>query len=275
MRLPEPDRSHAVLIGASRFDHADLSDLPAVRNNLQALAEIFTDPNGTGLREACCSVLVNPTDVAAVGDTLEGAAKAAEDVLIVYYAGHGLVEPRSGELYLTLPGTNPEQLRWTGLPFAHVRETLLDARAGVRVLLLDCCFSGRAIQAMTDPQSVISGQIDIAGTYTLTASPANKPSTAPKDKPFTTFTGALISWLHDGDPTAPELLSLSDTYLHLRRNLNPQPQQHGTGTAYWLALAPNSAHTSRRRRPTSQVVTPADLEEWGIIEKDRGASTPS
>jgi hypothetical protein len=44
-RLPDPLRSFAVLIGTSYYGSAELADLPAVDNNLDALAGSTNPPS--------------------------------------------------------------------------------------------------------------------------------------------------------------------------------------------------------------------------------------
>jgi len=44
VRLPDPERSYAVLIGTASYRSPELTDLPAVTNNLDELAEVLTDP---------------------------------------------------------------------------------------------------------------------------------------------------------------------------------------------------------------------------------------
>lgn len=245
-RLPDPATSAAVLLGSSRFDHDDLTNLPAVTNNLVDLAAILTHPAGTGLPATRCTVLADPRGVAEVGALLQDSAEQAEDMLLWYYAGHGVLDD-NGELYLTLPGSNPRQLWSTALPLARIREVLAKARAKNRVLILDCCFSGRAIDGfMSAPNSLVAGQLDIDGTYTLTATPANSLALSPSGATHTAFTGALVTALREGIPDEQPLLSLGAVYRHLlwtfRDRGQPQPQQRGTRTADQLALAPNRSH---------------------------------
>lgn len=245
-RLPDPATSTAVLLGSSRFDHDDLTDLPAVTNNLVDLAAILTHPAGTRLPATRCTVLADPRGVAEVGALLQNSAEQAEDMLLWYYAGHGVLDD-NGELYLTLPGSNPRQLWSTALPLARIREVLAKARARNRVLILDCCFSGRAIDGfMSAPNSLVAGQLDIDGTYTLTATPANSLALSPPGATHTVFTGALVTALRQGIPDEQPLLSLSAVYRHLlwtfRSRGQPQPQQRATRTADLLALAPNRSH---------------------------------
>jgi len=257
VRLPDGLRSRAVLLGTSQYVDPNLPPLPAVRNNLSDLAAVLTSPDGTGLPVEHCAVLPDQTDVEVLGAQLETVAAQAQDLLLVYYAGHGLVDAK-GKLYLALPRTRRDQLRWTGLPFSHVQDVILDSPAANRVLILDCCFAGRAIEAMSDPQSVVSGQIEIAGTYTLTSTSANAVSHAPKDARHTAFTGQLLDVLRSGTADQDELLTLSVIYRNLLRSLAshgmPRPEQRGTLTADLLALAPN--------RRTTALVLRAEYERF-------------
>ncbi|GAA2781774.1 caspase, EACC1-associated type [Saccharopolyspora taberi] len=242
MRLPDGARSRAFLFGTSRFDDDELHDLPQVGNNLTDLSGALAD--SWGLAPEHCTVLPDPADVKALGKRLTAVAAEAEDVLLVYYAGHGLLDERS-ELFLSLPHTERDFLEWSGLPFAQLRGVLANSTARNRVLVLDCCFSGRAIEAMSDPVSVVTGQVEISGGFTLTSSAANETSVARVGARNTEFTGELLTLLDHGVADEPRLLSLDAVYRNLRRALKvrglPEPQRRGTSTVERLALAPNRA----------------------------------
>jgi len=245
MRLPDPQRSYAVLIGASTYHFSELRDLPAVRRNLDVLAEMFTDQTIGWLPLERCIVLPDPTDVRLVYRTLRRYAGLAEDTLLVYFAGHGRTGQHN-ELYLSMTDTDPDELRVSALPFDLIRDVFGDSPAANRVLILDCCFSGRAIQDMSGPDEAILGQIGIEGTYTLTSSPANAVALAPAGADYTAFTGELITLLRTGIPDGPELLTFATIYRHLLHTMTilglPLPKQRGTGTVDQLALARNPAH---------------------------------
>ncbi|MFJ8085325.1 caspase family protein [Streptomyces sp. NPDC096205] len=95
-----------------------------------------------GLQPENCRVLTQPAREQAL-EEVQSARAEAEDTLLVYYAGHGVVHELSNELYLALPGTDPARL-YTALRYQDVRDILLGAgiRARRKVVVLDCCWSG-------------------------------------------------------------------------------------------------------------------------------------
>jgi hypothetical protein len=63
------------------------------------LAAALTDPVYGLVPEYHCTVLADEGDIRLLGRRLRQAARQAEDLLLVYYAGHGLVGGRRHELY--------------------------------------------------------------------------------------------------------------------------------------------------------------------------------
>ncbi|XUL88463.1 hypothetical protein ACQ86D_18900 [Streptomyces galilaeus] len=140
-------------------------------------------------------------------------------------------------------------LPFTAVDFSHVRDACLQSSAKSRVLILDCCYSGRAIPgtlSSSSSGSLFLDQVQISGTYTLTASPANSVAKVYPDADHTAFTGELVRILRDGVPGEGELLSLSAIYRALYSSLratgNPTPQQCNTALAGALAVGRNHAY---------------------------------
>ncbi|MYT31040.1 YDG/SRA domain-containing protein [Streptomyces sp. MspMP-M5] len=245
-RFPDPARSRAVLIGASTFSEAGgLPSIPAVSDNLEGLRSVLTSSTTGSLSAEHCTLLRDPAATSEIGQALAQSSEAT-DVLFVYYSGHGLVDVR-GRLYLSLSSTKPDQLRWTALPFDFLREELAASPAAIRVLILDCCFSGRAVEAMSDPNGTITGQIDIAGTYTMTSTTANATSYAPAGAKYTAFTDALLRALRSEECIEPfedeeykQSLTLDEIFREvdfrlLKRGL-PRPQRRAINAAGSLML---------------------------------------
>lgn len=266
-QLPDPERSYAVLIGTSSYQSGELAGrpLPAVRNNLTDLAAVLTDPEFGGSRPDHCTVLLDHADGYTALRALSDNANCATDTLLVYFAGHGLPGPRSKELYLTLANTDPEDAVWWrgALAYNEIRRVLLDprCRAANRVVILDCCFSGRAIPETAGADT--TGAFGIHGTYTLTAVGDNQLAYAPPGDTHTAFTGELLKVLRDGVPQGPELLTLNTVYLELDAALTSRdlhrPRQNNNDTVAGLALTRNPAygHNEDRKGPRPHQVPQA------------------
>lgn len=245
---PDPAASRAVLIGASTFHSDELPNLPAVAHNLDALDQVLTDPRHGVIGDSTVLADDDVTD-AKVGMAVSGATQHAADLVLVYYAGHGVLDD-DGRLHLARPDTSVDHVSWTGVSVDLLKRELGRARARARVLVLDCCFSGRAVTAMSDSRTLVAGQLDLSGTYTLTSTTATAPSHAPPNKRYTSFTHALLGALAQPDP-----LTLDGIYHRIDAELDglglPRPQHNATNNAAALALTRGPVLPSTRR-PTPQ-----------------------
>jgi len=242
--LPDLARSEAVLVGAHAY--GTLPDLPAVARNLDGLRGVLTDPAVWGLPPERCTVLAQPSSAQQVLDTVKEAAARATDMLFVYYGGHGLIDPHTDELYLALPDSVHDR-EYTALRYEYLRRAVLEPAAGVRrtVVVLDCCYSGRALIGRTSASDEIADRAAVEGTCLLTASAETRAALSPPGETYTAFTGELITALGEGIPGAPELIDMNTLYRHLHRTLaaksRPLPQQRNRNTGGLIALARNRA----------------------------------
>ncbi|GAB2518692.1 caspase, EACC1-associated type [Nocardia heshunensis] len=228
-----PDRGgrRAAVIGVGRYRHRDIPDIPAAHNNVEDMARLLTA--GGGFATEHCHALVDPEHGSRVGEAVARAAREADDILLVYYTGHGLLD-RRGRLHLALPDSDPGHLGWSSVPFTMLRDELAESRARTRILILDCCFSGRAFEAMSSPATVVDGQLDIHGTYTISSSAANETSLAPQGHRNTAFTAALLSAATDTDLTLDQLYVRVDDILYNRGH--PRPRRRSINSASELRL---------------------------------------
>ncbi|MFJ9590544.1 caspase family protein [Streptomyces acidicola] len=234
--IPDGSASRAVLIGVPTYSSPDLPEIPAVRDNLSALRKVLTGEHGL-LPVDHCQVLGDQDqllDKATLGSALAVARLAATDLLLVYYAGHGLLD-EDGLLHLTLADAEPDNVAYTAVPLEVLKRELSRSRARARVLVLDCCFSGRAVAAMSTPDSLVAGQLELTGTFTLTSTTATAPSHAPLGATYTAFTEALLGAL-----CAPGPLTLDEIYAYVDRDLAgrglPRPQRRSVNAASDLVL---------------------------------------
>ncbi|WP_405189885.1 caspase, EACC1-associated type [Streptomyces anulatus] len=242
--LSDPDRSEAVLIGV--HDYTSLENLPAVAQNLEGLRAALTDPEVWGLPDTACTVISQPRSVGEVLDTVRDKARRAEDTLLVYYAGHGLTDPHTDELYLALPDSDRER-EYTSLRYEYLRRAILDQQATVQstVVILDCCYSGRALLGKMSASTHIADQAVVEGTCLLTASSETRPALSPPGERYTAFTGELITALTEGVPDRPDPLDMDTLYRHVHRRLagksRPLPQQRNRNLGGLIAIAHNRA----------------------------------
>jgi hypothetical protein len=241
-RLPDPARSAAVLIGCSRYTH--LPALPAVSTGLRDLRAALTDPVTGGFAATACQVIAEPADGGSLAAVLLDVARTTHDTLLVYYCGHGVLDS-ANRLHLALTGTRQDQalVPTSSLAFDHLRTILKDSPARNRVVILDCCYAGRAIHDMAGPD--LAAQAVITGSYVLTATDADKTARASDGVRHTAFTGALLDLLNHGIPQGPDLLTLDSLFPYLRTALVgrefPAPRRQGTDTIENIALTRNPA----------------------------------
>ncbi|MGR6320762.1 caspase family protein [Micromonospora soli] len=209
--LPDLDSSYALIIGVDKYSR--LSNLPTVANNVGAINEILRHPLIWGLPPERCTVLSNPKSQNEILEELDRAASAAQPpgTLFVYYAGHGLVEPETGEFHLSVATSDPGSVDGTAANYDSVRRRVRRSPAGHRVLVLDCCYAGRALKGEMSTSN-IADMLEVDQTCLIASTSANRTALAPPDEQYTLFTGALISVILDGISGAPGLLTARDIW---------------------------------------------------------------
>jgi Caspase domain len=248
----DPFLSRAVLIGTGGYD--SLSPISAIYNNLLALAEVLRADHFWGLPAGRCVIVEDPATTADMLDPVRTAAHDATDTLLVYYAGHGLVDPHRSELHLTLTGSDPQRI-YTAVPYALIRDLLLDSRAVRRIVILDCCYSGRALGQMAASASAVVDEASAEGTFVLAASAENKVALAPQGERYTAFTGELLAIIRNGVTGYGPVLDLDCVYQHLLASMRskgfPLPQKRDRNTAGQLALIRNQAFLLSAANPSA------------------------
>ncbi|NXY98879.1 caspase family protein [Streptomyces sp. BR123] len=247
MPLPDPAASRAVLIGVGRY--RSLPELPHVARNLADLRTLLTGPASWNLPETHCTVLAEPSSQEEVLDAIRAAAAQATDTLLVYFAGHGLVDTDTDELFLGLPNARTGYA-YTGIEYRHLRPAVLRAPSLRRVVVLDCCYSGLAANAMSGGADLAS-HAKVEGVCLLAA--AHAIARAEEGERNTAFTGELLRVLDHGVADGPALIDLNTLYEQARARLVarglPEPQKSDLNTAGSLGVARNPAYRPDLAKP--------------------------
>lgn len=252
--------SCALLIGVSAYEDPGFPPIQAANNSLTAMQQVLSDPELCGWAPGSITVASNPSSVRDLAVQITNLARETHDVLLIYYVGHGTLSNR-GELSLTVTTTLSEHPKITGLPWSAVADALRESPARMRCVILDCCFAGQAIEAMTEQSDKIVADIShIKGVYTLTATTRNRtahvPPSGQQNDERTSFTANFVDLIKSGIPDAPANLTFSAIYPHLRARLAslglPLPNQRNTDLADKFIFSKNVAAHSRNANEAKQ-----------------------
>ena len=133
---------YALLIAADAYTDPALGALCAPQQDVTDLARVLEAPEIGGFTDVV--PLVNP-DVQAVRERISDFLrdKRRDDLLLLYFSGHGVIDRADGHFYLAFGETEQEDPSVAGLPADWITRQL-DRRTLQRVVvILDCCYSGR------------------------------------------------------------------------------------------------------------------------------------
>ncbi|MFE0806819.1 substrate-binding domain-containing protein [Streptomyces sp. NPDC058848] len=194
---PRGKANRALLVGVSEYDNTAPpdgvpGDLPAVKHNLNRLAEALRHGNVFGEREI--TVCRSPDQVT-FDRELWTAAKEAQGVLLLYFAGHGAIPNAGDELFLQLRNARVVAGGHAVFPgaqmFSTVQAVLASSPARRIVIVLDCCFAGNAAWIRPDPR-------DKRRVLLLMSVQANHRIDAGDPDTPTPFTAELAALLKEG-----------------------------------------------------------------------------
>jgi hypothetical protein len=261
--------------------------MSAASRSLHAVKRALTGPS-CGWPESRIAVFEDQNTGDKVPGRMAELIHDTTDVLLFYYVGHGQLLPNEKlGLALTDTSNEPRLRHSTSLRFDDIRDELhyhCDAR--VRVVMLDCCFSGIAT---TGTQGVgVADQVEmlskVEGAYTLTASRASEKAVydvVPGGQTY--FSKFLTTILEKGVPNHDEHLSLGAVHKELRRQFRglvlqdgrhrPEPSTMSRDTAQDLLIARNNAYIPPPpARETHEVLAPPPIEEPELVTEEEGAT---
>jgi len=199
---------HALLIGVSTYGEG-LAPIPSAALDVEALQEVLLDPDLGGVSPERLRVLKDP-GYTAMASAIESffANKHAEDLLLLYFSGHGFRDERRQLLLSTAEtrkiaregGTSVQ--RSTTLAARDVRDYMESSRSTRQVVILDCCFSGAFAEGMAakdEGTMAIEEMLGGKGRAVLTSSDAIETSRAPESGDgLSVYTRFLVEGIQTG-----------------------------------------------------------------------------
>jgi WD40 repeat protein/uncharacterized caspase-like protein len=165
---------HAIMIGIDDYqgEELDLNFASKDANDLEKVlkksAENFLNEDGTnrvhfynltmpknGSNETTKRLVPDRKTILSTFHTIVDNCRP-EDILLLFFAGHGELQDKKHLILLTSEASKEEAPNFSGIAFTELLTFLKEAPANKRVLILDACYSGAAINEL--------GVTDIAGT---------------------------------------------------------------------------------------------------------------
>ncbi|WP_374404793.1 caspase family protein [Streptomyces sp. 35G-GA-8] len=241
-------------MGTGRYaPGSTLPDLPSVDTTLDALERALVNVCGIAAeRVHRVPVDAGPAEVIAA---VEQACADVPVTVLLYFVGHGLLGPRD-ELYLATGLSMSSDSVSAAVPYRTLRDLLGESGSGA-VVVLDCCFSGRA----DSPRGRADGGFTPYrpdGSFLLSSASHYALSFAPDGEPYTRFSGALLELLEEGDPNGPLWLTMDHLYAALASDTDSgtRPRRQSDGSLGALVVARNRAYHGDT---APEAVPPADV----------------
>jgi hypothetical protein len=240
------EHREALLIACDEFADPKYKRLSVPVSDARALAKLLSDSE---IGQFSVELLENEQrDV--VSDKLEAFFEKGrhDDVLLLYFAGHGDLDDR-GNFYFVARNTKSDRLRSSGISDRFIHETMVRSSSKRQILMLDCCYSGAFSKEWISRGDVgIKQKLTGEGRVVLTASDAiefayekREPSGAVKSL----FTSRIIEGIDGGlaDLDGDGLISVDELYKYVEeriRSEDPAQRPLKSGSVHgqlWLSRA--------------------------------------
>ncbi len=254
-----PPRSTLISICGSTY--AEMRLLPGPRKDIAKVKAVFMDDDKTALPTRPAYIeLQDPTsaEVRFAISSYTHTRTAQNDVLILYFSGHG-VPLGVSDFGLCTKDTSLHPIEQSPNPLTLVRFTdILEALAVAHVnpiFIFDACYSGSAGKRMMVPFGDIAGTMlrstimTVAESYALLCSCSDRETTIDTDEGGQ-FTNLLLQTIEDGNPNLrkKEHLSAKDIFDPLRKiiessGLDTAPRLYLGQTMIEEPIARNTQHS--------------------------------
>ncbi|MFK4087152.1 AAA domain-containing protein [Kribbella sp. NPDC020789] len=263
---------HALLLGAATFS-ADktLENLPGVHRDVDQLQAVL-DESGR-FDSLVARVDLGRDEMVAEIDRFY-AQRRTGDLALLYYSGHGLLDPDGTSLFLATADSTVEGPLAVGSIDADgfLRHCLNSTNASQRVVLLDCCYSG-AFELRNRFQGGVRQEsrrgILQRGTFVMSATDhLHAAKSQGPDRP-SIFTAAVLDALRgQGTPTDDGTwVTTSDLTRHVRATMGRfKPSESSEGVTEEIKLV--EIDGSHRDRAVTKVAPTASSRSEAELDTD-------
>ncbi len=155
---------YVLAIGVSKYAKSDMSLIfPA--KDAQDFAHAMETQQGGLYNEVKTMIITN--EEATKDKVLEGLdwirkQTTPKDVAMIFIAGHGMTDNRSGTYYFLPYDADPEKLMATAVPAYYIRDTVASLQGKV-LLFMDACYSGNILKGKRTRGVPVAATSDVRG----------------------------------------------------------------------------------------------------------------
>jgi tetratricopeptide (TPR) repeat protein len=300
-KVTVPPLSYALVVGVSKYKNLPPENqLPYAEADAQLMYTILISPEGGNFKAENVHVLTNEKATLAnlrqeINTWLPGVAKE-DDRVLIYFAGHGFIDDRTGKGYLAPYDINRSNYGSTGLPMEELGQAMGGKiKAKSKILLTDSCHSGALTPEDTENlnHTLVKLQTSL---FSLTASRDRERSFEGAafgggHGVFTYYVakgmeGAADTTPRDGMVTADELAEYVHTQVReaTEGKQNPTSEKGSFDPDMFIALVPANAPPGVPPAPKfgtlifvanmDDVTVLMDGKVVGVVSKDKPFSLP-
>ncbi|RAG84616.1 hypothetical protein DN069_15670 [Streptacidiphilus pinicola] len=268
--------SRALVIGPSEYaESSGIPGHPTILASAEMYGKVLADDGMWGPER--CRVL-SAKEVRTVGGVMdalheEAAATEEADILLVVYVGHGRYwsDIPGSQVHFSV-GSSYKDKPWTWLSSWYLYRAMRQARAGLKVLIADCCYSNMLPTLGGDEDGKVlpgvlgrreKGSCVFTAVKDVEAADAEGCASLPDAlRECTPFSGHLLHVLRDGTTDPKDRLTIGllreAVKLKMTEHDHNRPGMLLNDASENIPLFTNRKH--RLHRDRSRV--PSDVEDW-------------
>lgn len=248
-----PTTKNALLIGVSHCEYG-FEPLPGIQQDIAVMKQVLENPKIAAFDEV--QTLLNPNPQL-LAESLESFCqdRDIDDLLLIYFSGHGVVLDEQGRFGLTtsVSRTNPQDkvVRSTLVSVDLLQDILNDCKAERQVVLLDCCYRQTTSSVLTHHWDNVnfSQHLGGMGRTIMTSATQARHAFVHKGSELSPYTFYLVEGLRTGaaDQNCDGIISIEEWYAYAKRKVKQEipalePHVFNLKTVHNLALAQSPVH---------------------------------
>ena len=226
-------RRYALLIGIGKYQDKRIPKLDYTAADAKAMYAVLTDPSHGRFAKERVKLLLDKdataTQIRRAFTWLRRRARP-QDMVIVYYSGHGA--PEEGSTYWVPHDADIDDLEATSVSNAYITRQLGRIRSKRLITFLDSCYSSAIVEKQDKSKALFDQdffkRFQGTGRVTLTASDGKELSLESQELGQGVFTHYLVQALKGkADTNSDGAVELEEVWAHVRRRVTDEAQRRG------------------------------------------------